>query len=347
MSAAPLVICQVLAGDEEGGLEKHVVELTNALAARGHRLVVIAHEKYRDRFLPAVVFEALDLSRGRNNPLMLWRLRQVIARHAPDIVHAQASKAAAMVSRVLPFLRVASVATLHNEKKSTGMYARFDAVIAVSRIAMRNLSHPRVTVIHNGIRPPAPVSADAAALRAGLGIPAQAPVVVAIGRAVPAKGFDLLIEAWQGIDDAHLVIAGDGPDLPALRAQAAVAGGRVHLPGQRSDVFALLALSSFLVISSRWEGGPYTLVEALLAGRPVVSTAVGAVPDVLPAAWVVPVGDVPALRAAVCAALARGPSLADDFAPVFARAREELTLEAMADRVEAVYRERLAAEPAQ
>lgn len=343
MNGLGLAICQILAGDEEGGLEKHVVELSNALARHGHRVTVIAHEKYRDRFSPAVVFEAQDLSRGRNNPWALWRLRQAIVRHAPAVVHAHANKAAAMVSRVLPFLRVASVATLHSTKRSTRMFRRFDHVIAVSRTAVRHLNHPAVTIVHNGIASPPRVDIDTEALRAQLGVPAGAPVVLAIGRAVPVKGFDLLIGAWQGID-AHLLIAGEGPDLPALQRQAAALGltDRVHLLGQRRDIFPLLALASFLVISSRWEGCPYTLIEALLAGHPVVSTAVGPVPDWLPDRWVVPVEDVPALHGALVSAIRLGDSLAGDFQAAFRMAQDELTLDAMVDRTVAVYRDVLA-----
>ena len=84
-------VCQIMAGDEEGGLENHVVELCNALIDRVDDLVVIAHEKYRDRFRPEIRFLPLDLSGGRRNPWLLMRLAMLIRREAPDIVHAQAT----------------------------------------------------------------------------------------------------------------------------------------------------------------------------------------------------------------------------------------------------------------
>jgi len=63
-------ICQILAGDEEGGLEKHFEELCNKIA-QTEEVHVIAHEKYRERFASNVVFHALDLSRGRKNLVIL------------------------------------------------------------------------------------------------------------------------------------------------------------------------------------------------------------------------------------------------------------------------------------
>ncbi|MFH4377113.1 glycosyltransferase, partial [Acinetobacter baumannii] len=75
-------ICMVMAGDEEGGLEKHVVELANGLAQAGQKVTLIAHEKYAER-VSGVEFKALDLSKSRKNPILLWQLYQTIkATHA-------------------------------------------------------------------------------------------------------------------------------------------------------------------------------------------------------------------------------------------------------------------------
>ena len=104
------------------------------------------------------------------------------------------------------------------------------------------------------------------------------PYVVAVGRLVPQKGFDLLIDAFAGLDGRyaswHLVVAGEGPDREALEAQVAALGlgGRVHLIGRVHDVTSVLTGASLFVLSSRYEGFPVALLEAMGVGLPCVAT---------------------------------------------------------------------------
>ncbi|NCA23702.1 MAG: glycosyltransferase, partial [Betaproteobacteria bacterium] len=108
--------------------------------------------------------------------------------------------------------------------------------------------------------------------------------VLAVGRLVPAKSFDVLLDAWQSIE-APLVIAGSGPLAEVLQARLMSLGlhNRVRLLGHRDDVAQLMRSAELLVISSRNEGGPYVMTEALHARLPMVSTTVGATPEILPA----------------------------------------------------------------
>lgn len=329
-------VALVMAGDEEGGLEKHVVELANGLASRHIDVSVVAHPKYAPRFDSKIGFLPADLSASRRNPLALWRLWRALRGTSADLVHAHGSKAASMVAPLLPLLRLRSVATLHSRKKNVRMFRRFQRVIAVSRISTLNLDHPGVRIIHNCIRvstarpQPATDAWEAAPL----------PHVLAIGRLVPVKGFDVLIEAWKDID-AQLCIAGEG--FAHARLQALIdshgVGHRVKLLGHRDDVPALLAASNLFVISSHYEGCPYTLVEALHAGIPVVSTRVGAMPEILPEEALCPPGDPAALAQLVRFALRDMPGLEVRFAGVFEHARRELTFERLLDRTIAVYEE--------
>ena len=111
--------------------------------------------------------------------------------------------------------------------------------------------------------------------RAALGVPAAAKLVLALGRLHAVKGFDTLIEAIAALPDAHLVIAGEGPERAALMALAARRGvaGRVHLPGWRRDVGELLKASDLFVSSSRHEPLGNMLLEAFSATVPVVAVA--------------------------------------------------------------------------
>jgi glycosyltransferase involved in cell wall biosynthesis len=139
--------------------------------------------------------------------------------------------------------------------------------------------------------------------------------ILGAGRLIRQKGFDLLIDAFDGLNDpeAHLVIAGSGPEEQALAAQIARLGlgDRVTLAGFTPDIRPLLDSARLFVMASRFEGYGAVILEALGAGRPVVATrSTPAVDDVLndrERGIVVPVEDVPALAAALCTMLDRLP----------------------------------------
>jgi len=176
----------------------------------------------------------------------------------------------------------------------------------------------RLVVIHDGVdtarfaRPARPRGA----VRAELGIGPDAKVAGSVGRLDPQKGYRHLVRAFaailEEIPDAHLVIAGDGPERAMLRALANVPGhaGRVHLVGARSDVPDLLHAFDVFVMPSIYEGFGLALVEAMAAGVPVVASAVDSLPEVLgadepggAAGRLVPPADPAAIAYAVCEAL--------------------------------------------
>lgn len=334
-------IVLVMAGDEEGGLEKHVVELANGLAFRGHVISVIAHCKYGDRFDTGVRFLPVDLARGRRNLIALWQLWLALRSTGAMVVHAHGSKAASMVGTLLSWLRMGSVATLHSRKKQVGMFSRFQRVIAVSRISTLNLDHPGLRVIHNGITPPLPVSVPAFDAWAGL---AGSRRVLAVGRLVPVKGFDVLLKAWQGLD-ASLVIAGDGFERRGLESliKTGQLEGKVRLLGHRTDVSALMAAADLFVISSHYEGCPYTLVEALHMHLPVVSTAVGAMPEILPAQYLCAPNDATALAGRLQYALADLSAVRSCYKAVFDEAGVSLSFINLLEQTESVYHEAIEA----
>jgi glycosyltransferase involved in cell wall biosynthesis len=140
------------------------------------------------------------------------------------------------------------------------------------------------------------------------------PLVLAVGRLVPQKGFGTLLEAaasWRDIKpEPVLVIVGQGPLEAALKSQAAALQLDARFPGQRDDVPALLAAAAVFVLPSVWEGQPLILQEALRAGVPVVATRVGGIPELTGQdAILVPAGDPDRLADAVRAVLT-DPALA-------------------------------------
>ncbi len=137
----------------------------------------------------------------------------------------------------------------------------------------------RVQVIYNALAP-GPTLPDAASARAQLGLPADKTVFFTAARLAPWKGVDYLVEAMRSIEDAHLIVAGDGPQMPTLRASA---GERVTLLGRitRDQVALYMRASDYVILYSGYEGLPHVLLEALEVGTPVIASAKGGNPEVV------------------------------------------------------------------
>lgn len=330
-------ICQIVASWDNGGLEKHVIELSNMLSLQ-HKVTVIVHPILQNSFAPSVNVVVVDFDQPRWSPRLYWQLLQIFKTLQPDIIHTQANKAALLVARLRPWLKfnVGYIATLHNQKDSTAMYETFDRVIVVSGRLVPLIKHAPVTVIHNGIMPPEPVAEGRAYLVDHFGLDASKPIWLAVGRLVEAKGFDLLIEAITD-RDLQLVIVGDGPLNKDLASQAKKSNANIVFAGFQENSQRLLAVADALVISSRNEGGPYTMVEALLARVPVIATDVGMVSEFLPAEYIVPVGDIKALGEKMLWANTHMDEWRTAMEPVWKNAQENLTLDAVITKTLAAY----------
>ena len=328
-------VCELMAGDGEGGLEAHFAELCNALARGGDEVVAVAHERYRDRFHADVLFTPLDLTQGRRNPLLRRRLRRTLGASGADLIHAHGGKAAAILAAV--GAPCATVGTVHALKRDLSAYRGFDAVIGVSAGVLAGFDHRRERVIPNGVHDPPPPLAGAA-LRRRFAIPAGQTVTVAVGRLVPVKGFAALIEMW---DEAlgRLLVLGDGPERRRLARLAE--GKPVTLAGFQADAWAIMAAADLVVCASEREGFSYALAEALRARAPVVSTPVPGAVDLLPPEHL---GRGAALKRAVARALADPAAARSRLAPAFAWAAETLTAERMVRDTRQVYVEVLTGE---
>jgi glycosyltransferase involved in cell wall biosynthesis len=146
---------------------------------------------------------------------------------------------------------------------------------------------------------------QAAALRDSWRVPQDAFVVGIVARLAKVKRHDLLVKAFSRLPaDSHLVIAGDGPEEPALRQLAATldVSSRVHFLGRQPAGGHSAAAFDVGVLCSDSEGFPNAVVEILAKGVPVVGAAVGGVPDVVrdgQNGLLVPKGDEVALAAAL------------------------------------------------
>lgn len=329
-------ICMVMASRGNGGLEKHVRELAGELARQGHEIAIAAPAGFLTSLPACIKPIPIPAHLGRYHPWLLLKLLLALRRGGYDLVHAQASKAAALLNQLRPFLKMPVLVTLHNIKRDVRLYARFDHIIAVSQQLAASLPPNKTSLVYNGIAAPEAVTID---IRQHFAIPADYPVLVAVGRLVHAKGFDVLLEAVDGLPLA-LLIVGDGPEYGRLakRVQGLNPITRCLLVGHRDDAPSLMRAADAVVISSRREGFSYVCNEALLLGTCVLATDVPVANEVLPYDFIVPAGDAVSLRARLCHWLGRRAEWAvlQQSAREFAAA--QFTLPVMVANTLAVYR---------
>jgi glycosyltransferase involved in cell wall biosynthesis len=215
-------------------------------------------------------------------------------------------------------------------------------------LAGAGIADDRLRVVHNAVVRPRAMARSWARVQLGL---ARERVVLAAGRLSREKGQDVLIEACAGVtgplrDELLLLFAGDGPERSRLERQARRRGVRARFDGHRPDLQPYYAAADVFVLPSRSEGSPNVLLEAMAAGKPIVATTVGGVPEIVDArsAALVPPDDAGALAAALVKLLAF-PDLASRLAAGAKDAASRFTPDQRAARVLSIY-STLAASPA-
>ncbi|HVP05897.1 MAG TPA: glycosyltransferase [Dehalococcoidia bacterium] len=317
-----------------GGMEKNILDTARTLSRSGHRLAVLCYDTpaiapLRDE-LRSYGVDVHEL-RGSASPLgRLQRLSQlvrVISSYRRPIVHLTEGWPtsdgmvilAAKLSRARAILRTEHQPPPPGDRRlrfNTRLKDRFlSRIVCVSdenrqqRMQNLNPDERKLVVITSGVEMPASEPDAAQRVRARLGIPADAPVIGVVSRlAEERKGINYFVEMAAIVareePDAHFVIVGDGALRPQLERQAEDIGVRSRLTftGESKDVPALLSAMTVFVMPSLQEGGPYTLLEAMAMERPVVTTSVGLVPEVIRHGvngLVVPVRDPEAMAQAV------------------------------------------------
>jgi len=355
------------------GSEGHLLALLPGLRARGvdARLWVLAEpDSPLDEYLAragalGVPTERLTIRRDFDLAL-LWRLARHLRYERPDILHTHLIHAdlyGVLAARLAGVPRV--VSSRHNDDRfrtrppvrllNRALWRGIDAGIAISgairafSLRVEGAPAERLHTVPYGLDPATiPARPDArAALRAALGLPADALLVGSVCRLVEQKGLLYGLRGFAAvageIPGAHYVIAGDGPLRPALAAEARALGvsERVHFLGWRDDAHAVFAALDVFLAPSLWEGFGLVFLEAMAHRLPVISTSVSAIPEIVAdgeTGWLVPPRDTDALAGALRAALTDPAARQARGANGRARLEAEFTVEAMVERTLAVYR---------
>ncbi|MFE9694075.1 glycosyltransferase family 4 protein [Micromonospora sp. NPDC005806] len=305
-----------------GGVGQHIRSVVRGLTAAGASVLVCGPAATQDqfdftgvgaRFMPVEI----PASPTPADTRAVAALRRVLTDAPVDVVHAHGLRAGLVAVLARPAAPL--VVTWHNAVLAGGLRGQLSRL--AERVVARNARVAlgasadlveRAAALGAVDARLAPVAAPVlpaprrrrAAVRAEFGVTPDRPLIVSVGRLHPQKRYDVLVDAaarWRSRKPAPVVvIAGSGPAYLQLAARISAARAPVTLLGHRTDVADLLAGADLAVVTSDWEARQLFAQEALRAGVPLVTTAVGGLPELVgDAAVLIPAGDVDAVDAAV------------------------------------------------
>ncbi|WP_336204076.1 glycosyltransferase [Nonomuraea sp. LPB2021202275-12-8] len=321
----------------DGGVGAYVAMAAADQARRGWRVAVACPPsgplagELAGLGVPCLAWAATR-SPGPSDVAQARRLSRIVREFGPDVVHLHSSKAglagrAAIRGRVPTLFQPhgwswlaargpAAAAALGWERLAARWASRVVCVGEGEAALARRYGVPAdLVVVRNGVdlrRFRAAGPEERAAARARHGIAERTPLAVCVGRVTRQKGQDVLLSAWQRIagrdSSARLAVVGDGPMLGALRSLAVP---RVHFAGGVTDVRSWYVAADVVVLPSRWEGLPFTALEALASGRSLVASGVPGISELVAGGVgaVVPPEDPAALAEALLLRLGQ-PALA-------------------------------------
>lgn len=320
-------VLQVIPDLGMGGAERMLLNLVGNLDRERYDLAVIsffdAQGTANERELATSGIPTFHLGKRLGfDARMFPRIRGVLREWLPDVVHTHRAALQYVLGAVSGPLRRRVLHTVHTvATRETGTAGRMAnwlafrvgvAPVAICGFIARSITRsygvvPRA-IIPNGIpvarfaRPPQ----SREEWRRANAIAESAVVFTCVARLAAPKNISVLLEAFAALDrrDCILVLAGDGPLRAQLEGEARSRGltGSVRFLGRRLDVPELLAASDAFVLPSSWEGYPLSIMEAMAAGRAVIATNVGGVPELVrhnETGLIVPSNDVGGLASAM------------------------------------------------
>jgi glycosyltransferase involved in cell wall biosynthesis len=292
---------------EVGGSQRQIVHLLLGLDRQRWQpeLVYFRNHSFLIERLEAAGIPTHRLpKRGRFDLQFLRSFSDLLREGDYDLIHAFSvtGELWTVIAKMFAGCRAPLIASERNQQVSKPAWywplkrfvlSRSAGVIANSEAgAQTTAKHTRFSqeffdTIPNGVEIPADIAVtEREAIRAGLGVPGGRLLCLFVGRLVPQKNIDCLIEAMAALAPQQrpwLAIAGDGPLREHARGLVAAAGldDDVCFLGERSDATRLMQAADFLVLPSHFEGLSNSLLESMAAGCPVVASAVGGTPELI------------------------------------------------------------------
>jgi len=291
IGGAEMQLCRLISGTPAGRAEHRVLFYSDSLDEQGFQV-------YRDS---GVVFSRVERGRG-GSPAFLWRLTKAVAERRPDIVHCWLPSAAfwgrwaatlagakrivlAIRNTHIDLVRLLRVSRLADGGRIWYLVNSTATAEAVARVI--GAPPGRTTVVWNGIdlrERPSPVPREALLQR--YGCPSGTRVVLTVGRLTAIKNYPMLLRVaarCRGRLPVHFFVAGHGELETDLknRARELNVADTVHFLGLRRDVPGLLGAADLFCYTSRYEGFPNALLEAMAAARPIVTARFAGVEDLI------------------------------------------------------------------
>jgi len=326
-----LRILQLCTDFQAGGIQRHVLDLSEWLRGRGHLVHfggtpdVWLNEIEEAEFTPLALKQVSEaggglLQRGLGLGRAVQQLRALLHTTAFDLIHAHET-APAIVARLATLGASIPIAyTYHGSGpervRQVGRVARLcaDRVVTPSHRTARDLQQRgrvparKLGVVGLGVKPAPQLDSGAVTdLRRRLLGDTGRSLVVTIARLEPQKSLDVLIDVARRViaqrPDVRFVVAGSGTLEHQVRHWSRQAGvaDKVSFIGRTDNVYAHLAAADLSLLTSRWEALPITIVEAFRCATPVVATDCGGVCELVDetVGALLPVGDAPGLASAV------------------------------------------------
>jgi glycosyltransferase involved in cell wall biosynthesis len=270
--AAPKLV-QIMAGARHGGAELFFERLALGFAERQiDQTALIRPWPERVAALEAAGITVHGRSFAR--PLAAfnrWQIGRQLSRLNPQIVLSWMSRAAAQVptGSWVHIGRLGGYYRLRHYRSCDWLVANTGGI--ADWLVAEGWPKDRVRVLVNFVPP----ALQQPARRADFATPAEAPLIVALGRLHHNKAFDVLLNAMTDIKDAHLWLAGDGPEKARLQAEMMRLGltGRVHFLGWQANPQALIKAADLFICPSRHEPFGNVIAEAYSTGTPVLASA--------------------------------------------------------------------------
>lgn len=363
---APHRILYLIGQLSVGGAERQLIYLATHLDRSRFEPVVCsltAEVSWADDLHAAGVKLVVLPKRMSPDLTRLWRVPQLVRQYRPALIHSYLFVANTWARTTGLLCNVPVIVSERNAQEDGSRLRRtVDRILspasamlvanshAGGELAVRTgrIARDRLAVIHNGIAlPPFRGPSIGMQVREELGVGAHDPLVGTVGRLVEAKDhatfFDAMACVAATMPDVHILCVGDGPLRGFLYEQVARLGlqNRTIFTGMRSDIPAIMSALDLLVLSSKHEGFPNVVMEAMAAARPVVATRVGDVERLVlhgETGLLVPPGDAAALAEAVLSVL-RDISLSVEMGRRGrVRIEEDFSLERMVRSSESLYR---------